>query len=130
MRESPTLFSGPLFSRRSWFGVVLISAVVLLPCSWHERIEAGDLASHTYNAWLAQLINRGEAPDLYIAQQSTNLLFDLALASAGKVLGLRIAERMVISICVLIFFWGAFSFVSRMTNRPPWFLTPALAMIT
>ena len=35
-----------------------ISALLVVPCWWHRRIEAGDLASHVYNAWLAQLIEK------------------------------------------------------------------------
>ena len=38
-----------------------ISAALLAPCYWHAQIEAGDLASHVYNAWLGQLIERGQA---------------------------------------------------------------------
>jgi hypothetical protein len=40
-------------------------------------IEASDLASHTYNAWLAQLIVRGQAPGLYVVSQATNVLSEL-----------------------------------------------------
>jgi len=37
-----------------------ISALILLPCVWHRRIEAGDLASHVYKH-LAGAIDRQEA---------------------------------------------------------------------
>ena len=53
--------------------VLLISASLLLPCFWHKRIEAGDLPSHTYNAWLSQLIARGQAPGLYV--ESAGIMF-------------------------------------------------------
>jgi len=43
--------------RRDWrvllWGVLPICVQLLVPCFWHQRIEAGDLASHVYNAWLA-----------------------------------------------------------------------------
>ena len=112
-----------------WLPVLAISAVLLLPCFWHKRIEAGDLASHTYNAWLAQLIARGNAPGLYLVRQWNNVLVDLALAKLGNAVGFVAAEKIVVPACVLIFFWGAFAFIAAATRRPPWFLVPAIAMI-
>lgn len=109
--------------------VLIVSALLLAPCFWHKRIEAGDLASHTYNAWLAQLIERGQAPGLYLVWQSNNVLVDLGLAKLGKVVGLAAAERIVVSACVLIFFWGSFAFIAAATRRAPWTLVPAVAMI-
>jgi hypothetical protein len=55
------------------------SLLLLVPCFWQPRIQAGDLSSHLYNAWLAQLIERGQAPGLTLARQSNNVLFDLML---------------------------------------------------
>lgn len=109
--------------------VLIVSALLLLPCFWHKRIEAGDLGSHTYNAWLAQLIERGQAPGLSVVRQWNNVLVDVALTDLGKVVGLAAAERMVVSACVLIFFWGAFSFIVAATRRAPWTLAPAIAMV-
>jgi len=117
------------FLRSYAWRVAGISVLLLAPCYWHRRIEASDLASHTYNAWLAQLIARGRAPGLYVAPQATNVLFDVTLAWTGELTGLVAAEKIVVPACVLIFFWGAFAYVSVMTERPPWFLAPALAMI-
>src|SRR5437588_13088063 len=88
-----------------------ISVAILLPCFWHKRIEAGDLASHTYNAWLAQLIERGQAPGLYLAPQWTNILVDVALLRLGNIIGFVAAEHIVVSACVLILFWGTFAFI-------------------
>lgn len=109
--------------------VLGISASILVPCVWHRRIEAGDLASHVYNAWLAQLIGKGQAPGLYIAKQWNNVLFDVALLRVANVFGLAAAQKIVVSICVLVFFWGVFAFVAAVTERPPWFLTPCIAML-
>ena len=53
--------------------VLFLSVVLVIPCLWHRRIESGDLASHAYNAWLAQLIEKGQAPGLYIAKQWKNI---------------------------------------------------------
>ncbi|MGA9633313.1 MAG: hypothetical protein WBQ63_17950, partial [Candidatus Acidiferrales bacterium] len=118
------------YSRR----MLTISALVLVPCWWQRRIEASDLGSHVYNAWLAQLIRHGQAPGLWIAHQWTNVLFDLILSFFGSIFGLagplHLAEKVSVSLCVLIFFWGAFALVSAATERAPWMLTPVIALIT
>ena len=107
----------------------MISVGLLIPCFWHRRIEAGDLASHVYNAWLAQLIERGQAPGLYLAGQWNNVLFDLLLLKLGNLFGLYAAQKIVVPLCVLIFFWGAFAVIAALSRRPPWFLLPCLAML-
>ncbi len=61
------------FLRRKRWLILAVSAAVLIPCFWHRRIEAGDLGSHVYNAWLAQLIEKGQAPGLYIAKRWNNI---------------------------------------------------------
>jgi hypothetical protein len=109
--------------------MLVLSAVVLAPCYWHRRIEAGDLGSHTYNAWLAELVARGQAPGLQVSPQYNNVLVDVALTWLGSRIGFITAERIVVSLCVLCFFWGAFAFISASTGRAPWFLTPAIAII-
>jgi hypothetical protein len=115
--------------RDVWLGLGL-SVVVIVPCLWHRHIEAGDLGSHVYNAWLAQLIGKGMAPGLYLARQWSNVLFDLALLHTANVVGFAAAEKIVVSLCVLIFFWGAFTFIGSVSGQPPWLLTPALAMLS
>ncbi len=128
--EGSTLHLGVLrFVRTYWVRVLAISVLVLIPCFWHARIEAGDLPSHVYNAWLAQLIGKGQAPGLYIARQWNNVLFDVALLSAAKVAGFAAAQKIVASACVLIFFWGVFAFVGAVSGCAPWFLTPCIAML-
>jgi hypothetical protein len=117
------------FLRQNAFRVLAVSTAVLIPCFWHRRIEAGDLASHTYNAWLAQLIARGEAPGLFIAKQWNNVLFDVCLSHLGTLIGLGLAEKICVSAAVLIFFWGAFAMISTLTERAPWSLTPGIAMV-
>jgi hypothetical protein len=118
------------FLRDTWISVLAVSGLLLVPCYWHRRIEAGDLGSHTYNAWLAQLVTQGRVPGLYLAHQWNNVLVDSALAWFGNRLGFIAAEKIVVSVCVLIFFWGAFAFISAASLRPPWYLTPAIAMIS
>src|ERR1700731_1093747 len=100
------------FLRRYWLQAVAISVGLLIPCLWHRRIEAGDLGSHVYNAWLAQLIERGQAPGLYLARQWNNVLFDFLLLKLGNVFGLAAAQKILLPLCVLLFFWGAFALIA------------------
>ena len=117
------------FLRRYKLRVLFLSVVLVVPCLWHRRIEAGDLASHAYNAWLAQLIEKEQAPGLYITKQWNNVLFDVTLLLVGNLVGLAAAQKIVVSACVLIFFWGVFAFVAAVTERPPWFLAPCIGML-
>jgi hypothetical protein len=103
---------------------------MLIPCFWHRHIIAGDLASHMYNAWLAQLIERGQISGLWIERRWNNVLFDLLVSGLGKVFSLHTTEKIAVSVAVLIFFWGVFAFVSAADRRAPWFLVPVIAMIT
>ena len=123
------LLRGLHFVQKRWLLLTAISVVILLPCFWHKRIEAGDLASHTYNAWLAQLIERAQAPGLYLSRQWTNIIFDVALLRLANIFGFAAAEKIVVSACVLIFFWGAFALIAAASRKAPWFLVPAIAMI-
>jgi len=123
------LREGWRFSRGVRAAIFLLSSLVLIPCWWHRRIEAGDLASHVYTAWLAQLIEKGQAPGLYIAKQWNNILFDVALLRAANLVGIDAAQKIVVPICVLVFAWGIFAFVAAVAERPPWFLVPCIAML-
>jgi hypothetical protein len=117
------------FLRRKRWAILAVSVAILIPCFWYRRIEAGDLASHVYNAWLAQLIEKGQAPGLYLAKQWNNILFDVTLLRLANVVGFAAAQKIAVSACVLIFFWGVFAFISTVTERPPWSLTPCIAML-
>ncbi len=113
---------------RKWI-ILAISILAIVPCLWHRRIEAGDLGSHVYNAWLAQLVEKGQAQSLYLARQWNNVLFDWMLLHAANAVGFAAAEKIVVSLCVLIFFWGVFAFVASVSSRLPWFFTPCIAML-
>src|SRR5467141_2192415 len=89
------------FLRESKLRVLLLSLALLIPCVWHRRIEAGDLPSHVYNAWLAQLIEKGQASGVYIAKQWNNVLFDVALLRTANLVSLAAAQKIVVSACVL-----------------------------
>jgi hypothetical protein len=110
--------------------LLLISAAALVPVFWHRNIAAGDLGSHLYNAWLAQLVKHGWAPGLWLAPRWNNALFDLVLGALGHFVSLHVAEKIAVSLAVLIFFWGTFAFVCAATRRAPWLLCPAIAMFS
>jgi hypothetical protein len=118
------------FVRLHAWRVVLISVAVLAPVFWHRNIIAADLASHTYNAWLAHLVERGQAPGLWLAGRWNNVLFDLLLDGLGRLVPLHAAEKIAVSLAVLIFFWGMFALVCAATRRAPWLLCPCLAMFS
>jgi hypothetical protein len=106
-----------------------LSALLLAPCYWLPRIQAGDLSSHIYNAWLAQLIESGRAQGLIVAPQTTNVLFDLLLSGLFRRFGAEAAQRVAVSLAVLIFIWGAFAFAAAVSGRRPWNLLPCIAML-
>lgn len=119
-----------LFVRRRWLLVLLISSAVLIPCIWQRHIEAGDLGSHIYNAWLVHLIHGGRAPGLRVVNIWQNVFFDTLLSHLASLFGFGLAEKIAVSFAVLLFFWSSFSFMAAVSGRAPWTLVPALMMIT
>ncbi len=124
----------PGHTRRGWIAILLFSVVLLIPCLWQSRIQSADLSSHVYNAWLASLIQRGAAPGLWISAQSNNVLFDLMLDWLFVHVGPDLAQRLAVSLSVLVFGWGAILFIFRLADqRPPsrnwWFAAPCVAML-
>lgn len=118
------------FVRQHALRILAISAAVLAPVFWHRNIAAGDLGSHVYNAWLAQLIRHGQAPGLWLAPRWNNVLFDFVLDGLGRLVSLHVAEKIAVALAVLIFFWGAFAFVCAATRHAPWLLCPVIAMFS
>ena len=113
---------------RKWWYLAL-SVLLLAPVYWQPRVQAGDLSSHIYNAWLAQLIETGRSQGLVIVSQTTNILFDLMLGGLFRLFGAEAAQRISVSVAVLVFVWGAFRFVSVVGGRPAWHLLPCIAML-
>ncbi|HSC45054.1 MAG TPA: hypothetical protein VLC94_04460 [Candidatus Acidoferrum sp.] len=109
--------------------VAALSALLLIPCFWHRHIQAGDLGSHVYNAWLAQLVERNQVTGLVVAEQWNNVLFDWLVLHLANHAGFVAAERMAVSAGVLIFFWGSFAFLSRVNGRAAWRATPFLFVL-
>ena len=81
------------FMREFKLRILFLSAVLVVPCAWPRRIEAGDLASHVYNAWLAQLIAKGQAPGLYIGKKWNNVLFDVAMIRVANLVRIQASGR-------------------------------------
>src|ERR1700757_1381569 len=129
-RSSTFVFSDAVSSlSKNIFAVIVVSALLLVPCFWHSRIQAGDLGSHVYNAWLAQLIEHHQISGLTIASQWNNILFDVLLLHVANLAGFAAAEKIVVFFAVLIFFWGSFSFLSEVSGNPPWKLAPFLFVL-
>jgi hypothetical protein len=115
--------------QRTPIRVALISSLVLVPCFWQARIQAVDLSSHLYNAWLSILIDEGKAPGLAIAPQRTNVLFDLVLTGLMRAVGPWAAEHIAVSLAVLVFVWGAFTMICAISRRRPWYVLPFIAIL-
>jgi hypothetical protein len=118
------------FIRGRWPILLLISIILIVPCYWHSHIEAGDLGSHMYNAWLVKLIHQGRAPGLWVENIWQNVLFDRVVSGFGSLFGFRLAERLAVSLAVLLFFWSVFAFIFAVSRAVPWTLLPVLAMVT
>src|SRR5262245_14593268 len=117
------------FLRDNAVAVVLVSLLLLIPCFWHTHIQAGDLGSHIYNAWLAQLAERQPISGGIVVRQWSNVLFDLMVRHTASRFGFLAAEKIAVSIVALVFFWGAFAFLTCVSGRAPWLLTPLLAIL-
>ena len=131
--SSPHSKSSPVphFSRGVEMLLMLaISLALLIPCVWQDHIQAGDLSSHLYNAWLAGQIESGAVTGLTVVPQSTNVLTDWVFERLIYGTGPVAAERLVSVAAVLIFFWGAFFAVEVTTGRRPWLFSPVLAMLS
>ena len=113
-----------------WLPVGGLVVALLIPCFWQPRIQAGDLASHVYNAWLAEQIRQGTITGLTLAHPVTNTLADWALEALLPALGAAWAERLVAAAAVQIFFWGGFWLIYTIQDRRPWLVVPFLAMLS
>lgn len=106
-----------------------LSAALLLPVLLPRHIPAADLPSHLYNTWLVLLVRQAQAPGLTIVPQWSNILFDWWLEGLWRLGGPALAEKMAVAAAVLIFFWGAFFWVSAITGRRAWSSVPFIAML-
>ena len=131
LAEAPTLVDR---RTRVWahrqIAYVATAALLVLPCVWLPDIQASDLGSHLYNAWLSNRAAAGELPGLYLVPQYTNVLFDILLSWLLKSFGAVAAERIGVIAAVEIFFWGCFALVSAVRGRAAWARAPMLVLLT
>src|SRR3954469_18850928 len=78
------------------------SLICLVPCFWQTRIQASDLSSHLYNAWLANLISQNQLAGLHLVRLWDNIEFDVVLATLLPILGLNWTTRLVVGAAVLL----------------------------
>ncbi|MGJ5820762.1 hypothetical protein [Paludibaculum fermentans] len=109
---------------------MVISAVLLIPCFWQSRIQAGDLSSHLYNAWLGTEIQAGRGGSLTVSAPATNVLFDYVLLGLMRLGGPGVAERVSVAGAVLILFWGAMAWLRAVTGKDSRFAMPCLVMLS
>ncbi|HYG98615.1 MAG TPA: hypothetical protein VD837_05740 [Terriglobales bacterium] len=105
------------------------SILLITPCFWQSRIQAGDLSSHIYNTWLASEIRQGKLPGLVVVGHWTNVLFDIVLSGLVRVVGYAPAQKIAVSAAVLLFFWSAFYFLKVVSRRERWDMVLPLAML-
>src|SRR5450755_4338257 len=98
----------------------LVSLLIGIPCVWQPHIQACDLSSHLYNAWLVNQVSAGQLPGLYTVPQFTNVLFDHLLSFLMRHGSALIAEKVAVLLAVQVFFWGCFRMVSVMAVCPAW----------
>ncbi len=68
-------------------------------------------------------------PRPLLATQFSNVLFDITLSHLANIFGFWIAEKVAVSACVLIFFWGVFALISAVADDPQWILMPCIATL-
>ena len=106
-----------------------VAIALLIPCFWQPHIQAGDLPSHVYNAWLAGQVEQGAIPGLTLVHPTTNVLADWLLRVLSRSIGASWAERLVAAAAVQVFFWGAFAWITAIQNRRPWIVVSFLSML-
>ena len=110
--------------------VAFLSLLIILPCIWQPRIHSLDLPSHTYNAWLASVLQRQPVEGVILTSPRTNIVFDMLLAGTAKITGFAAAETIAVVVAVLIFFWGCFALIARINGSVNWACVPLLAVLT
>src|SRR5262249_52769830 len=108
----------------------VVSLGISIPCVWRPHIQADDLSSHLYNAWLVNQVSAGQLPGLYLVPQFTNVLFDHLLSLLMKSGSVVLTERIAVLAAVQVFFWGCFFLASVVAGRAAWTIAPFLALLT
>lgn len=69
-------------------------------------------------------------PGLWIASQSNNILFDVLLEALFVNVGPALAQRIAVSLSVLVFAWGAVRFIERIAGKNRRFVVPCVALFS
>jgi hypothetical protein len=111
----------------AWRWKVVFGVALLVPVVWTDRVQAIDMASHTYGAWLTWLVREGGVSGLEIVPAGTNVLVDLILAGLGGSIGWVWAERIVACFVLLVFVAGVGAWIRAATgSRVVWPVAPLL----
>jgi hypothetical protein len=108
---------------------LLVILLALVPCFWQKRIQAADLGSHVYNAWLVQLVAGGSTEGLTVVSQTTNILFDWLLDAALGLFGWSLGEKVAVAAAVALFVSGALAWIFAMAGKSCWWIAPSLLML-
>jgi hypothetical protein len=100
--------------------------LVVAPVFWVGPVQSMDVPSHTYNAWLAQLIRQGELPGLWIEPMWTNSMFDRMLDVLLGWFSYATAEQAAMGVTVLVLAAGLSLWIRAAAGRFPWELSPLL----
>jgi hypothetical protein len=100
-----------------------------VPCVWQQHIQANDLSSHLYNAWLANRAAAGDLKGIYVVSQYSNIFFDVLLSWLLKSFSVIVTERIAVILSVQIFFWGCFALASAVSGRAAWRIAPFLGLL-
>jgi len=100
--------------------------LVVAPVFWVGPVQSMDVPSHTYNAWLAQLIRQGGLPGLWIEPMWTNSMFDRLLDVLLNWFSFATAEQAAMGVTVLVLAAGLSLWIRAAAGRFPWELSPLL----
>ncbi|WP_242333437.1 hypothetical protein [Anaeromyxobacter sp. SG66] len=130
MQAGPTgrVDQAPALAVRAGITAVVVALVTLPPLLVSE-FPSGDLHSHVYNAWLALLIERGEAGGLWLAAPTTNVLVDRVLGALVRVLTPGQVEKVALVATAHLSLWSSFLFCRALSARPAWEWLPVLGML-
>jgi hypothetical protein len=102
---------------------------LLIPCFWQSRIQADDLSSHIYNAWLTLQVQHDAISGLHVTRQFTNIALDRLFVWLLPIAGVSLTQHIVVPIFVLIFCWGTFAFIRTGAGKPPWSMMICISLL-
>ena len=79
---------------------------------------------------LPHWFSKARLPDCILSSNGRTSSFDCVLYALTQFFGYGVGEKIAVSLCVLLFFWGAFALISAVTERSAWPAIPIVAMLT